>query len=204
MIKVFHSPRSRSNRVVWLCEEMGVPYDIVALKLGEKPPELLKHNPGATVPLMTDGELVLFESITMLEYIADRYGPTDLVLPPHHPNYWDYRQMLLFGEATLAAPINAMIGTLFRGPDDQKSNYTMDVIRDSFRKRLGVVSNRLAERPYVAGDSFTLADISVVYGLSIVKMVPPLGLSDLMAGLMIDYFQRCTEREAYQRMTKVK
>src|SRR5262245_45297966 len=165
MLTIYHAPRARSNRPVWLCEEMGIAYDIVPVVLGQpKPPEMKAHNPADTIPLMIDGDVVLFESLTILDYIAATYGPTPLALEPSHPNYWMYRQMHVFGEATLAGPLNAIIGTIFRGPDDQKQNYTMDIIRQSFEKRIAVVAQRLEKGPYMAGDDFTLADISVGYG----------------------------------------
>lgn len=204
MLTIYHAPRSRSNRVVWLCEEMGVPYEIVSVQLGEKPPELIAHNPGATVPLMTDDGLVLFESVTMLEYIADRYGPTDLVLPPHHPNYWDYRQMLLFGEATLAAPLNAVVSTLFRAPENEQQNHTRAAIQAAFDKRIGVVAQRLARGPYIAGEAFTLADISVVYAIGLVRAMNAGGAGLSLPAEAVAYYRLCADRPAYQRMTKVR
>ncbi len=205
MIKLYHAPRARSNRPVWLLEEMGVPYAVEILTLGApKPPEFKLHNPADTIPLMIDGDVVLFESITILEYIAATYGPTPLALEPGHRDYWTYREMLVFGEATLAGPLNAIVATAFRAPDDQKQNYTMDVIRASFAKRLGVISQRLAKGSYMAGDDFTLADISVGYGVGLALAAPAFELAPLIPDDIGDYVKRLTDRPAYQRMTQVK
>lgn len=203
MIKIHHMPRTRSLRVVWLAEEMGLSYEAVPENLRTPSEVLAANNPGKTIPLMVDGDLVLSESVTMLEYLAETYGPTPLALQPGHPNYWDYRQMLLFGEATLAGPVNALVGTAFWAPDDQKDNFTAKVVRDSFAKRLGVVSQRLAKRPYVAGDNFTIADISVVYPIGLALGLEPLGLKSLVTPDLVDYQARLSERPAYQRAIAV-
>ena len=107
MLKLFHAPRSRGVRVVWLLEEMGVPYQIEPVALGKPSPEMAAHNPAMTIPVLVDGEVVLTESVTMLEYVADTYGPTPLARTAAQPDYWQYKQLLLFGEATLAGPLNA-------------------------------------------------------------------------------------------------
>lgn len=204
MIELFHAPRSRSNRVVWLLEEMGLPYTARSVKLGEKPPELLVHNPCGTLPLMLDGDVVLFESVTIMEYLAETYGPTDLVIARDDPEYWAYRQLLLFGEATLAGPLNAIIGTTFMAPPEQKQNFTVDVIRQGFKKRVGYVTQRLAMGPYMVGDRFTLADISVGYGLDLALKVEMFGLKELVPQEVADYAARITDRPAYRRMVAVR
>jgi glutathione S-transferase len=204
MIKLYHAPRARSVRPLWLLEEMGVPYETVSLKLGEKPPELVEINPGATIPLMIDGDVVLFESITMLEYIAETYGPTPLALSSDHPHYWDYRQMLMWGEATLASPLNFVVGTVFRAPEDQRANYTIDLVRETFAKRMGVVEKQLARAPYMAGEEFTLADISVSYSISLAKDVEAFDLRHTVSDAVRDYLRRLSERPAFQRMVKVR
>lgn len=203
MIRIHHMPRTRSLRVVWLAEEMGLAYETVPETLRTPSEVMLAHNPGRTIPLMVDGDLVLSESVTMLEYLAETYGPTPLTLKPDHPNYWDYRQMLLFGEATLAGPVNALIGTAFMAPEGQKDNFTAQVVRDSFGKRLGVVSRRLAKGPYVAGDDFTIADISVSYPIGLALAFDALGLKALVTPELADYHARLTARPAYQRAVAV-
>jgi glutathione S-transferase len=204
VIRIFHAPRTRSIRVVWLAEEMGLPYEVQTCSLRDPPPELIAHNPGATLPLMIDGDRVLSESVTMLEYLADTYGPTPLAILPDDPRYWDYRQLLMFGEATLTAPINAIVGTRFQAPPDQQQNFTIGVIRDLLKRRLGVVSLRLKDHPFILGDEFTIADISVGYAVNLMTSIPQLGLSDLIAPDVAAYHDRLAARPAFQRMVKVK
>jgi glutathione S-transferase len=147
VLTIYHARRTRSIRVVWLLEEMGVPYEVRTATLRDLSPELLALNPAGTLPVLVDGGVVLCESVTMLDYVAETYGPTPLALAPDAPNYWDYRQLMMFGEATLAAPINGVVANVFMAPDDQKDDFTCGVIRDSMKKRLGVVSQGSRARP---------------------------------------------------------
>lgn len=204
MIEIYHAPRARSNRVIWLAEEMGLTYRARIIRLGEKPPEMLAHNPGGTVPLMIDGDRALFESVTIMEYLAETYGPTDLVIGHDEPAYWDYRQLLLFGEATLAGPLSALVGTTLMAPKDERRNFTTGVIREGFKKRLGVIAQRLETSDYVAGDRFTIADISAVYAIILALQIEIFGLKDTIAEALVSYAQRLIDRPAYQRMLAVK
>jgi glutathione S-transferase len=204
MIQLYYAPRSRGVRVVWLLEEMGVPYEIVPAQLGKTTPEMTAHNPAQTIPVLVDGKIVLTESVTMLDYIAETYGPTPLTIGRDHPDYWEYRQLLLFGEATLAGPLNSLIATALYGPEDQKVNWTNGAIRTAFAKRLGVVRKRLEQGDYMIGDAFSLADISVAYAVALAITAPVIGLGDLMTPDLQAYYDRVSARPAYQRMIKVK
>ena len=145
MLKIFHAPRTRSHRIVWLCEEMGVPYEIAAVKFGDPSPELLDVNPLKSLPALRDGPVTMIESIAMMLYIMGRYGPTDLELMPSDPNYARYLQFLLFGEAGLAMYGNPLVATKFFAPEDKRANWTSDYLKATFAKRLGFVENHLGD-----------------------------------------------------------
>jgi glutathione S-transferase len=203
VIRIFHAPYTRSIRVVWLAEELGLPYEVQTCNLREPPEELIAHNPAATLPLLIDGQVVLSESVTMLEYLAETYGPTSLAISRDDPRYWEYHQLLVFGEATLTALINAIVGTVFTGKPEDQGNFTIQVIRDLVRKRLAAVQMRLNNHPYIVGDEFTLADISVVYPIHLMINAARLGLSDLVTPELAAYHERLAARPAFQRMLKV-
>lgn len=184
---------------------MGVPYEIESSQLASPTEELTALNPLKTLPVMVDGDLVLTESVTMLEYIAETYGPTPLALASDHEAYWDYKQQLLFGEAGIAAPINYIVATVFRAPEDQRGdNYTLGAIRSGIKRRLDAVQRRVADQPYVMGADFTLADISVVYGVNLALNLPQLGMAELVTSELQAYHDRLAARPAFQRMVKVK
>ena len=77
MLKLFHVPKTRSTRIIWLCKELGVPLDIQTVSFSPEfrmSPEWLTKNPVGKVPVLEDGELSMFESGAMVQYILDRYG----------------------------------------------------------------------------------------------------------------------------------
>jgi glutathione S-transferase/3-isopropylmalate dehydratase len=101
MITVWGGQTSRSIRVVWLLEEMGLPYAVrqVDMLAAEQDPEFLAVNPANYIPVIQDGEVVMVESIAIMEYLMARYGPTPLVPSPHDPAFPAYLQFLHLGEA---------------------------------------------------------------------------------------------------------
>jgi glutathione S-transferase len=198
MIRVFHAPRTRSLRVLWMCEEMGLPYEIVPVEFGKpKPAEFLAANPAGTFPAVVDGEVVVTESVAILQYLADHYGPTPLGVRAAEPGHPDYLQFLVLGEAGLGAPLNAVIGTRFFGPEDQKDNWTVGMVIEGFLRRLKLVERQLETRRYLAADRFTAADISVAYVLGMAANF--LGLADRMPRITLDYLERVTDRPAFER-----
>ena len=162
----------RGFRVVWLMEEMGLPYRLrrVDLLAGvDKDPEFLAVNPGGFIPAIRDGEVTMVESIAIMEYLMARYGPTPLAPGSADPTFPLYQQFLHLGEAGLACAAYFVIGARLFAPEDQRDNWTARQALNTFQSRLGIVTRRLEQSPYMAGDAFTAADISVVYGLELAR-----------------------------------
>lgn len=196
-MKLYHSPRSRSVRVLWMLEEMGLPYELLTLPFpATQNPALLDVNPLGTVPVFFDGDVRLIESNAILEYLGRRHGPTPLVPAVTDPSYPAYLDYLHYGESTLAAPLSHLVRTRFIAPEDQKNNWTVRTIGDVFIHRAKDLARVLEGRPYVAGDAFTAADISVSYAL---VMGTLLRLGDRYPATLREYLERTTGRDAYQR-----
>lgn len=203
MIEVWHAPRTRSVRLLWALEEMGLDYELMACSFRDPTPEFLAVNPALTIPVLRDGDAVITESIAALQYLGGRYGPTPLVVGPDEPGFAEYLQFLILGEAGLAAPLNALIGTAFMAPEDQKRNFTTGVVVSGFVRRLKLVEERLAPgRDYLAADRFTFADISVTWTLG-VALNPLLGIEGKVPELLKAYHARMTDRPAYKRAVAV-
>jgi len=200
MIKVFHAPRSRSTRVIWMLEEMGLPYEVEPGSIMQPSAAFLKANPTRTLPVLVDGDTVITESIAILQYLGTKYGPTPLVPDPQDPGYADYLQFLVLGEASLAAGLTPLVRAMFMAPDDQKQNWTLKNNAESFIRQLQLVDARLAKSPYLAGENFTAADISVGYALAFGAF---LGLDAGYSPAIKEYQQRITSREAFQRSAAV-
>jgi glutathione S-transferase len=170
MITVFGE--GRGFRVVWLLEEMGIPYRLrpVDLMAGvEKDTEFLAINPAGFIPAIQDGNVTMVESIAIMEYLIARYGPTPLAPEPRDPTFPAYQQFLHLGEAGLAASIYFVVGARNFAPEAQRQNWSAGQAQGVFDSRLGLVTRQLARSPYLAGETFTAADISVTYALQLAQ-----------------------------------
>jgi glutathione S-transferase len=194
MLQIFHNPRTRSFRILWLAEEMGLSYEIRAEKFGQPSAELLAANPSGKLPTIRDGETAMSESTAIMHYLTQKYGPTPLALTPQHQRYADYVQFLIFGEASMAAPLNPVLRTLFTAPEDQKQNFTVEAAKTSFRLRVKDVEGQLSKGDYIAGE-FSAADISVGWSLG---LGAKLGLDADYSPAVRGYFSRLQARPAFQ------
>jgi len=188
----------RGFRVVWLLEEMGLPYQLRPVDLlagAENDPEFLAINPAGFIPAIVDGEVTMVESIAIMEYLMARYGPTPLAPTPDGAAFPLYQQFLHLGEAGLAASIYFVNGARNIAPEAERNNWSAGQALDVFETRLGLVTRQLARAPYLAGDRFTAADISVTYALELAKRAVgfPLGEAELA------YVARTSSRDGYQR-----
>src|SRR5262245_42005873 len=137
MLKIFHSPPSRSVRVVWLAEEMRIPYEAVAASLrGEPPAGFLEASPLGQLPAIVDGDVSMIESVAIMQYLMAKYGPTELAVAPSEKDFAPYLQFLEFGESGLCAIGNAFVATRFRAPEGERDNWTKDYIVSAINKRM--------------------------------------------------------------------
>lgn len=199
MLTIFHSPRSRSMRVVWLCEEMGLPYETKPASIFEPSEEFLEANPLRTIPAIRDGDVRMTESIAIMMYLMQKYGPTDLAVKPNETGYADYLQNLVFSEATAAAPANSIIAGKFMAKDGAEKNWTSDIIISSLQRRAEFIDTTVRAREFVVGDRFTAADIAIAYTIGLLSFIGVSG-GDASAA----YQARMNARPAFQRAAAVK
>jgi len=197
MITVWGGQTSRSIRVVWVLEEMGLPYRVrqVDMLAAEQDPAFLAINPADYIPAIEDGEVVMVESIAIMEYLMARYGPTPLAPAPHDPAFPAYQQFLHLGEAGLATLMMPVVVSRFIAPEAERENWGAAWCLQSFQKRLKLVSQRLARSPHLAGEAFTAADISVTYALNLAQRNCGITFGDAEQA----YLARTTGRDAYKR-----
>lgn len=197
MLKIYHAPPSRSVRVVWLAEEMGLPYEAIAIQFGAPPtPEFSAASPLAQLPAIEDGDVRMIESVAIMQYLLAKHGPTPLAVTKDEKDFPAYLQLLEFGEAGLVSIGNAYVATRFRAPEDQKQNWTVNYVIEAMRARIGVVAARLETRDYMAADRFTAADISVGWSLMIAKYF---GIVETYEPKLAAYLDRVTSRPAYKK-----
>jgi glutathione S-transferase len=188
----------RGYRVVWLLEEMGLPYRLrpVDLLAGvEDDAEFLAINPAGFIPAIQDGDVTMVESIAIMEYLMARHGPTPLAPNPRDPTFPAYQQFLHLGEAGLAASIYFVNGARNFAPESERDNWSAGQALEVFETRLGLVTRQLARSPYLAGDAFTAADISVTYALQLAQRSVGYAFGEAEQA----YLARTSGREAYQR-----
>jgi glutathione S-transferase len=196
MITVFGE--GRGFRVVWLLEEMGLAYRLrpVDLLAGvEEDAEFLAINPAGFIPAIRDGGVTMVESIAIMEYLMARHGPTPLAPDPHDPAFPAYQQFLHLGEAGLAVPIYFVVVSRNLAPEAERQNWGARKALEVFESRLGLVTRQLARSPYLAGDAFTAADISVTYALELAQRSGGVALGAAERA----YVARTSGREAYKR-----
>lgn len=192
----------RGFRVVWLLEEMGLPYRLrpVDLIAGvEHDTEFLAINPAGFIPALQDGDVIMVESIAIMEYLMARYGPTPLAPQPSDPAFPAYLQFLHLGEAGLAASMYFVSGARNLAPEAERNNWSAGQALYVFKSRLGLVTRQLAHSLYLAGETFTAADISVTYALEAARRNAAFAFGDAERA----YVARMTGREAYRRAMDV-
>jgi glutathione S-transferase len=188
----------RGFRVVWLLEEMGLPYRLrpVDMLAGvENDPEFLAINPAGFIPALRDGDVTMVESIAIMEYLMARYGPTPLVPDPRDPIFAPYQQFLHLGEVGLAASMFFVIVSQMLAPEEERDNWGARKALAVFESRRGLVRRQLAQAPFMAGDRFTAADISVTYALQLGQRTGNVTFDAAEQA----YVARTTAREAYGR-----
>lgn len=179
MITVHHLNNSRSQRVLWLLEELGLPYEIRHYQRDAKtslaPPELRQVHPLGKSPVVTDGGLTVAESGAILEYLVDRYGQGRLK-PTGEQDLLHYRYYLHFAEGSAMppllmklifnkikrAPMPFFVKPIARGIADK---VLTSFVQPNIDSQLRFIESELAARPWFAGAEFSAADVQMSFPL---------------------------------------
>jgi glutathione S-transferase len=197
-ITVHHLGVSQSERVVWVCEELGIDYRLVTYARDPEtrmaPADYKALHPMGTAPVLSDGDVVLGESGAIVEYIVAKYGGGRLAAAPDAANFADYLFWFHFANGSLVSTEMLNMVTAFIGaPADHPA---MAMVRDRSERAWRLVEQRLGEAPYFAGEAFTAADVMMVFALTTMRVFIPRDLSGLPN--ILAYLQRIAARPAYQ------
>ena len=202
MLTVHHLHRSQSERIVWLCEELGLDYDLKCYARDSvtmlAPPEYRALHPMGTAPVITDGDIVLAESGAIVEYIITKYGKGRLALRPDHPGFAQYLFWFHYANGTLQ--LQMMRSFVLRRAAVAEDSPVRRMAAERLERNLKLVEARLAAADYLAGNELTAADIMAVFSLTTMRSFFPLDLTPYPNTLA--YLQRIGKREAYQRAMK--
>jgi glutathione S-transferase len=199
MLTVHHLGKSQSERIVWLCEELEIPYELKRYTRDAKtmlaPPDYKALHPIGTAPVITDGEVVLAESGAVVEYIIARYGNGRLMLRADHPGFAQYLYWFHFANGTLQANLGRlMILNRLKLAED---NPILVATKARVERAFDLVDTRTAEAEYLAGSEFTAADIMIGFSLTTMRYFQPYDLS--RCPNVQRYLERIGAREAYRR-----
>ena len=199
MLKLYYAVPSRAVRPRWLLEEIGTPYDLVRLDLSagdQKRPEYLAINPNGTVPTLVDGDLTLFESAAICQYLADRFPDRGLAPPLGTAARGLYYQWMHFAMSGLDAPVIAIFHhTQFR-PEAERVPAIAAESRQGLASALAVLDRALVGKQHILGDRFTAADVMLGSTLAWAARMHLVGPE---LGATRAYLDRLAARPAFQR-----
>jgi len=202
MIKIYHVPNTRSLRVIWLMEELEEPYEVETLSF-PLDDSFRALSPTTSIPAIVDGDIVMGESIAILQYLTGRRLQKSLELKitvgpqPDPAAYAEHLQYLHMGESSLLAPLALLVVTRKRAPGDQQSNFTTELCEQRLTTRMEALEKRFADgRTWITGGDFTIADISIASALAFARLS---GLDSLLGPGASAYLDRIEARTAYQR-----
>ncbi|KAB7739510.1 glutathione S-transferase [Parvibaculum sedimenti] len=196
MIKVHHLNNSRSQRILWLLEELDLPYEIVHYQRDAvtnlAPPELKAIHPLGKSPVITDGDLTVAESGAIVEYLVRKYGKGRLTPAETSPDYVPYLQWMHFAEGSAMLPL---LLALYVGRLGDAGAPLHPRIFGEIANHLSYMNNAIEKGGYLLGDEFSAADILNSFVLEAAKVRGLLGDYPNLINLLA----RLQERPAYQR-----
>lgn len=197
-MKLHHAPNTRSVRIVWLFEELGLPYELERFKLGDaamRAPDYLKVNPMGRVPTLQDGSITLSESGAIVQYLVARYGDGNLARDPASPDFPRYLQWLHYAEGMIMPPVNIIVVETILLPPERRNQVNVDRAVKLVSRMLGAVNAALQGQDYLAGN-FSAADIMTGHACTVAARLGA-DLSDKPN--VAAYIERLNARPAMQR-----
>ncbi len=195
MITIYDFPQGlRGLRAAWLCEEMNLPHCGVPVAYPPEPGYLALNGSGR-VPYLVDGEVDLSESVAIMLYIAQRYGPTKFLPACDDEGFAKVLQFTISGEAELSALMTPLLTARFGAPEDHKRNWSVVGLEGRLQKTIARLAKELGDRPFMVGSHLTIADISISTALQLWQR----GLNQDLPATLIEYSRSLQDRPAYQR-----
>lgn len=197
MTTVYHAKNTRSMRVLWVLEELGIKAEIKSLPFppSKLQPDYLAVNPTGTVPTLVDGSVRLTESMAICEYLATRHH-SPLLVEPGDPERIEFVQWLWYGESTLMTPLSRIATVTRVGRTGADIDAILEDARGNAAVRLTALERRLEGRDFLVAGRLTLADISAGYPLHLIGLF---GMDHLLGPRSTAYRERLRSRPAYQR-----
>ncbi|MXO61334.1 glutathione S-transferase [Altererythrobacter salegens] len=202
MLTIHHLGLSQSDRIIWLCEEIGVPYRLDKHDrdpvTGGGPESYKALSVFGTAPVITDGNLVLGESAAIIEYVINTYGDGRLTVAPGSPDYASYLFWFHFANGSLMPAMMFDFGMHRAGLQESELAARLG---QRTNRAFRLVEQRLGEATYFAGTEFTAADIMMLFPLTMMRKFTPRDISNCPN--LQRYLANIVQRPAYRRTLEV-
>jgi len=196
MLTLYHSPMARSARIYWLLEELGIPYELKRVDFIQPERPFSQSTPTGKIPTLADGDVTLFESGAILEWILERHGGGRLAPPLGSPARARFLQWIHFAESTAFTGLGNIAWHRLRRKDADELPAAMADYATWATAALDVVEDALAGGPYLLGDEFSGADVMVGYSVQIAQWF---GLVGAAHPRVTSYLERLSARPAFQK-----
>ena len=198
MIFVHHLNNSRSQRILWLLEELGIDYEIKYYQRDAEtmlaPPSLYEVHPLGKSPVITDADRTIAESGAIVEYIVNRYGNGKLVPAGETPEHLRYTYWLHYAEGSAMPPL--LMNLIFNLFEIKDSKAMDGFIAPQIKLHFDYIESELSKSKWFAGEEFTAADIQMSFPLELLASLP----QQLESRPKIkDFLYRIHEQPAYKR-----
>lgn len=203
---IHHLHVSQSERILWLCEELGIPYTVKYYDRAPllAPAEYKALHPQGTSPVIQHEGITLAESGACVEYICNRLASPEqrdaLTVKPDAPEYAQFLYWWHWVNGSFQPALGRSMAARAMAGVQNDDNPMQVMARDRLKRGLNGLNDRLADNEWLAGDQFSLADIMAVFPLTTMRYFFPYDLGEY--GNIVRYLQRVAKREAYQRAMK--
>lgn len=198
-MKLYYAQNTRAVRIAWLLEELGLPYEIEKFQLGSpemRSPDYRKVHPMGRVPALEDGDITLFESGAIVEWVLAVHGNGRLQPPVGTKEFAQYLQWFHYCEGMIMPPINTIVVETILLPPERRSEANAKRAIKLLSQMLAAVETHMEGRDYLAGD-FTAADIMTGHSVTVSREMLKLDFSALPN--LDAYADRLLARPALQK-----
>lgn len=198
MLTLHFAPNSRAGRIVWLLEELGLPYELNRMDFHPKDLKSDEHrarHPLGRVPVLSDGEVTIFESGAIVEYVIERHKNGGLKPPVESPNFPAYLQWFHYCEGMVMPPVNTIVVQTILLPKERQNAEALAQAQKLLTKALAPVDEALEGKDYLIGD-FSAADIMLGHS---VFMANRLGCVTPEMTNIAGYVARIAARPAFDK-----
>jgi glutathione S-transferase len=203
MLKLHFAPNSRAGRILWLLEELELPYELNKMAFHPtdlKSEEHKARHPLGRVPVLEDGDISIWESGAIVEYILSRHKNGGLKPEVDSPEYPKYLQWFHYCEGMVMPPMNQIVVQTILLPPDRRDENVLRQAKNLLTKSLKMVNDNLADKDYLIGN-FSAADLMLGHACFMANRMGC--VTDEMTHIK-DYVERISARPAFKKAIELK